>query len=297
MPEKSHLSAILTALLVTFLWSTSFIIIKIGLDEIPPVLFAGLRYSIAFIVLLPFLLKRENMNEIKRLGKNDWRDLLLLGLIFYFFTQGAQFLGLSLLPAVSVSLILNFTPVVVALMGIRLLAEMPTHLQWWGTFLFIIGILIYFYPVAFSPDQILGIGIMLLGVAANSGAAVLGRKINREHRIRPIVVTGLSMGIGAFFLLSAGIIFENLPQIGITNLLLLLWLAIINTALAFTLWNISLRTLNAFESSIINGTMLIQIAILSAVFIDEVIDMKEAVGMTIAAAGAVIVQIRKGKGS
>ncbi|MCW8805069.1 MAG: DMT family transporter, partial [Ignavibacteriaceae bacterium] len=71
-----------------------------------------------------------------------------------------------------------------------------------------------------------------------------------------------------------------------------LWLAIINTALAFTIWNLTLRTLSAMESSIINGTMLIQIAILAWIFLGEAITVKEGAGMLIAALGALLVQLK-----
>ena len=53
-PMNPRLVAILQALLVTFLWSTSWVLIKIGLAEIPPLTLAGLRYSLAFLFLLPF---------------------------------------------------------------------------------------------------------------------------------------------------------------------------------------------------------------------------------------------------
>jgi drug/metabolite transporter (DMT)-like permease len=47
--HSSHTRAILQALLVTFLWSTSFVLIKIGLQDIPALSFAGLRYSLALL--------------------------------------------------------------------------------------------------------------------------------------------------------------------------------------------------------------------------------------------------------
>ncbi len=47
------------------------------------------------------------------------------------------------------------------------------------------------------------------------------------------------------------------------------------------------------ESSIINGTMLIQIAILAWIFLGEGISLREIIGMAIAAVGAVLVQLRK----
>ena len=292
MKNHTHLKAILLALLVTILWSTSFVIIKIGLAEIPPLTFAGLRYTIAFICLLPLAFTKKNSVIIKQLDKKDWWKLVLLGFLFYAFTQGAQFLGLSLLPAVTVSLWLNFTPLIVAVMAIFLISEYPTILQWIGVVLFVIGILIYFYPVELNDNQELGLIVMTVGVLANAASAVLGRNINRESKINPIVVTIISMGIGSILLLISGIFIQGFPSISFQNIIYLLWLAVINTALAFTIWNFTLRTLSAMESSIINGTMLIQIAILAWIFLGEEISAKELIGMLIASLGAVLVQLR-----
>lgn len=101
-------------------------IIKWGLVEIPPITFAGLRYILAFFCFIPFVLNKKYILEIKQLQSVQWKKLILLGLIFYTFTQGAQFLGLSLLPSVTVSLMLNFTPLIVAIMGIYILNENPS---------------------------------------------------------------------------------------------------------------------------------------------------------------------------
>ena len=292
MNNHSNLKAILLALLVTLLWSTSFVIIKIGLAEIPPLTFAGLRYTIAFICLLPFAFTKKNSLVIKNLQKKDWYKLVLLGFLFYAFTQGTQFVGLSLLPAVTVSLWLNFTPLIVAVMAIFLINEFPTMLQWLGVVLFIVGIFTYFFPIDLSQNQFTGLIVMTIGVLANSGSAVLGRNINREAKINPVVVTIISMGIGSVILLISGIGIQGLPAISTQNIFYLLWLAIINTALAFTIWNFTLRTLSAMESSIINGTMLIQIAVLAWIFLDEEITLQEGTGMLIAATGAVLVQLR-----
>lgn len=75
--KPSHTFAIIIALFVTLLWSTSFILIKWGLYEIPPLTFAGLRYSLAFFVLVPFALRSSTLTEIKNLQK-------MIGEIFFF---------------------------------------------------------------------------------------------------------------------------------------------------------------------------------------------------------------------
>jgi drug/metabolite transporter (DMT)-like permease len=289
---SKHLKAILLSLLVTFLWSTSFILIKWGLAEIPPLTYAGLRYSLAFLCLLPLAFTKKNKAVIKKITRNDWLKLILYGLLFIAFTQGTMFMGLQLLPAVTVSLWLNFTPIVVAILAIFFLREYPTLLQWGGAILFILGILMYFFPISLSESRGLGLIVMTIGVLANSSSSVLGRNINRSGKFNPVIVTVISMGFGSLVLLIIGIIVQGLPPISTQNLIYLLWLAVMNTALAFTIWNYTLKTLTAIESSIINGTMLIQIAILAWIFLGEGISLQEIIGMSIAAIGAVLVQLK-----
>lgn len=288
----SNLKAVLLAILVTFLWSTSFIIIKWGLAEIPPLTFAGLRYFIAFLCLLPFAFKKKNILELKKLNRKIILKLILLGILFYSFTQGAQFFGLYYLPAVTVSLLLNLTPIIVAVLAIFMISETPTILQWIGMFLFLAGILLYFYPIQFSENQTLGFVIMIIGVLANALSAILGRDINRGGKITPYLVTLISMGVGSTILLLVGILTQGLPLLSMKNILYLIWLAIVNTALAFTIWNFTLRTLTAMESSVINGTMLVQIAVLAFFFLGESILFREGIGLFLAGTGAVIVQLK-----
>jgi len=150
--NSPHLSAVLQAIFVTFLWSTSWVLIKFGLADIPALTFAGLRYTGAFLCLLPFTLTRTSSTSWRQLSKQDWMWLILLGILFYSITQGAQFLALAYLPAVTATLLLNFTTIAVALMGIVLLTERPGIFQWSGVGLNLIGILIYFFPAAL-PTQ------------------------------------------------------------------------------------------------------------------------------------------------
>jgi drug/metabolite transporter (DMT)-like permease len=53
--QKARIIALFEALLVTFLWSTSYILIKIGLEEINPLAFASYRYFIASLIVLAVL--------------------------------------------------------------------------------------------------------------------------------------------------------------------------------------------------------------------------------------------------
>lgn len=290
---SSHTVAVLLALFVTVLWSSSWVLIKIGLADIPAVTFAGLRYSLAFLILLPFILRRGHLATFGGLSKGGWVRLIVLGLLFYTVAQGAQFLGLFYLPAITVSLMLNFTPVLVTLMSILMLAENPGLRKLSGVALSVAGALFYFYPLALQGGQVLGLVIASVCVLANAVSSVLGRQVNRAGIAGPLTITVISMGVGSLTLLGLGISIEGLPRLSLSRWVIILWLAVANTALAFTLWNHTLRTLSAVESSVIANTMMIQIAILAWVFLGERITLQQGAGLVLAGFGALIVQLRR----
>ena len=291
--NSPHLSAVLQALFVTFLWSTSWVLIKIGLKDIPALTFAGLRYSLAFICLLPVAMRPAYRSTLKRLTRNDWQRLAVLGVLIYTLTQGAQFVGLAYLPAVSVNLILNFTPITVAFLGTVFLAERPTRFQVVGVGVFLVGNVLYFYPASFPASQWIGLAVVIVGMFTNAISSVLGRHVNQDGRIPALIVTITSMGIGSFLLLGTGIAIQGLPHFDLTDWAIIVWLALVNSAFAFTLWNHTLRTLPAMESSIINSTMLVQIAILAWLFLGEELNLQKILGMTLAGLGALMVQLRR----
>ncbi|MBN1486114.1 MAG: DMT family transporter [Anaerolineae bacterium] len=288
---SERLRGILQALFVTFLWSTSWVLIKFALNEIPPLTFAGLRYTLAFIILLPGLWKYKT--QIKTLSAKTWRNLVVLGLVFYTITQGGQFLTLNYLEAVTFSLLLNFSSVLVALFGIIALREVPSRLQWGGIIIFITGVFVYFTPAAGSGEPVLGFGLAGLSVCANAAASILGRSINRDKTIPPLVVTAISMGIGATSLLGIGLVVQGLPPISLTGWGVIGWLAVVNTALAFTLWNKSLQKLSAVESSLINNTMLVQIAVLAWLFLGEQLSARDIMGLILAITGILLAHLKK----
>jgi drug/metabolite transporter (DMT)-like permease len=289
---SAHGRAIAQALLVTFLWSTSWVLIKFGLQSLPPITFAGLRYTLAFLCLLPLIFRPAPWAAIRQLSWRQWAELAWLGLLVYALTQGAQFLALAYLPAITTTLLLNFTTVVVALFSAWWLAEQPRRLQWLGIALNLAGILVYFYPVVLPAQERLGLTIALIGVLANAISSILGRQVNRHGTIPPLVVTVISMGIGALLLMSTGLATHGLPTLTPRTWLILGWLAVVNTAYAFTLWNHTLRTLSAVESSMINSTMLIQITALAWVVLGERMTRQEMIGLALAAVGVVLVQWR-----
>jgi drug/metabolite transporter (DMT)-like permease len=293
VPSDPHLAHVLRALLVTFLWSTSWVLIKVGLADVPALTFAGLRYAVATVVLLPFVLRGGRLLALRSLPARSWRDLVLLGVVMYAITQGAQFFALAHLPAATLSLVLSFSPLVVALLAAAALREGLVVRQWFGIAAVVTGALIYFGPSLPPFDQRLGLVVAAIGLLANSVAGVLARAINRSRTLDPLLVTLVSMGVGALVLLGTGLATQGLPPLSWTAVLIVAWLAIVNTAVAFTLWNATLRHLTAVEASVINNTMLIQIAALAWLFLGEALGALQVVGIAVATLGTLVVQWRR----
>lgn len=292
-PLDSRWTSISLALFVVFLWATSWILIKIGLKEIPALTFAGLRYTLAFLALLPALFISGGVTEISSLSRVQLLKLIFLGVLLYVLTQGAQFLALDYMPAVTVNLIWSFSPIAVVLLGLWFLEERPTFMQFVGVLLSIAGALIFFFPARLPAGYKIGILVSVIGVLSNAGASVLGRDLNRRRDMSPLVVTIISMGIGSVILLAIGVALQGLPVIGWQGWLIVAWLAIVNTAFAFTLWNFTLRSLSATESSVINGTMLIWIPVLAVIILREQISSQELIGLVVAGLGTLVVQLRR----
>ncbi|MCC6612339.1 MAG: EamA family transporter [Anaerolineae bacterium] len=286
--------AVAEAVLVTFLWSSSFVLIKIGLrDTLPPLSFAALRYGLAFVCLLVIFLARGERHNVRGITRMDAGRLVALGLLYYGVTMATQFIGLSLLPAISVNLLLSFSTIVVIGLGMLFLSERPTGLQWVGVAIYLGGVGIYYYPFSLPAAEQLGIVVVLIGMLSNAASSVFGRALNRAGRLSPLAITTISMGIGAAVLLAVSLVVDGVPHLQPLTWALIAWMAVVNTAFAFVLWNRSLRVLTAMESSLINNLMLAQIPLLAWLFLGESFSTQAGIGFTIAALGVLAVQLRR----
>jgi drug/metabolite transporter (DMT)-like permease len=288
---RSHRVAVWLALLVTVLWSSSWIMIRWGLDGevLPPVMFAGLRYGLAAIALVGFVIVRERRRHTDyQVSRGFVVRLVALGLVMYGLTQGAQFVALDEQPATTTSLVLSMTPLLVAGTAALTLAEVPSRMQVLGTALVAVGAVLYFAGDLGATAA--GMIAAVTSLLANVAASILGRSVNREGRLPAISITAVSMGIGAGALVFVAVGLEGIPSISTGGWLIIAWLAVVNTAFAFTLWNLSLQRLSAVESAAINNTMLVQIAILAWVFLGEAPGAIGLLGIGLVTGGVYLVQ-------
>ncbi len=182
---SSRLKAILQALLVTFIWATSWVLIKIGLTDVPALLFAGLRYGLAAICLLVIWLFSREQVLIYQINAKGWLKIILIGLFYYAAMQSSQFLGLKDLPATSVNLILGLSTIVIALLGTIFLNEPLSILQWTGVLLTPVGAWLYFFPITIQANQVNSVLIVVAGTILGAIGSIIARDVNRSDLPSP----------------------------------------------------------------------------------------------------------------
>jgi drug/metabolite transporter (DMT)-like permease len=122
----------------------------------------------------------------------------------------------------------------------------------------------------------------------------VARDLNRDAQDRlggAVGLTTLSMTAGGIALLAVGVVLEGWPALDLRGWLIVAWLAVLNTAFAFTLYNHALRTVTAVESSVIVNLLLVMVAGLAWVFLGEGLDVRQIAGLALVTTGTIAVQV------
>jgi drug/metabolite transporter (DMT)-like permease len=289
----SRRNAVIMAFLCTTIWSSTWILARIGLKEMDALPFAALRYVLAFVILLPFIFRRKPREAIRRLTRKEWLIFAGLGLLAYPINQGAIFLAMTYLPNTTISLITNMSPILLAILGGLFLNEKLDDKQYLGIAVTVAGALVFFLPMA--DGKLNGIGVLLsfITLFANVIQTIIVRKMLKSGDYPVLLVTVIPMGFGAVLMGGGTAVWEWIPRISLTVWGVLLVLSLVNTATAFTVWNVALQRLTAVEANVISNTMLVQVAILSWIFLGDVVTWKMAAGMALVIAGVVMVNLWK----
>jgi drug/metabolite transporter (DMT)-like permease len=282
---SAHLVAALYALAVTFLWSTSFLLVKISLPFVPPITLAAVRYLLAFGVLAVYALILDR----RRPAGIAWATIAIIGILQYGVGQALQYTAMQVVPVAMIALLYALLPALQAIADTVWLREPPMLVQLLGGGVTIGGIALYLPWGRAVPWG----GLLLVGgtLVASTIATTLTRYIARAGSTPTLHLTLVSVGAGGLSMLPLGLAVESGPRFPPLVVVALIWLAVANTALAFSLWNHALRTLTAFEANVIGNTTLFQVGILGWIFLGEGLTARQMAAMVIAFGGVLLAQV------
>jgi len=216
------------------LWGSTWMVIKLGLRDLPPFLFAGTRMLLAAAVLLPFA-ARAGLREYDR---RDWGRVGFIGVLQIGLPYALLFAGQQWVPSALAAVLFASFPVWLVLIARLLLPGQPlTGRKIAAALLGIAGVALLQFPAlkgqTLSPLAAAGGALVLTASAVIAFANVLVRKQLGGHR--PLVITFVQVLAGSLLLLLLSAALERDKPASFTpaSVAAIVYLAVLGTAVTY----------------------------------------------------------------
>jgi drug/metabolite transporter (DMT)-like permease len=277
----------LYALLVV-IWSSTWVAIKIGLEDCPALLGGGVRFAFAGLVLLAITVAR------RRSLRSDLLLVALMALLPFAFTYGLVYWGEQHIPSGLAAVLFGVLPLYTAVIGGLLLPAEPMHPRLFaGALVAILGLsLAFLESIDLGSDDLAWAGALALILAPlGASAGNVGIKL-RAAELDPIVLNGWAMLGGGVLLTAASAAGESWGEFNWTaeSLGSIAYLALIGSAIAFVILTVLLRTVTARATSFLALLLPFGALIFGAALYDEPLTARAAAGAGLVAMGLLIAQ-------
>ncbi len=236
MPSQWRFRIIAAYATLCVVWSSTWLVIRIGLDDLPPISFAAIRFVIAFLVLVAVSVGRVPLLPKTRV---DWVLLAFTGVLMFAMNYGLLFWGELHVSSGLAAVLQAMIPVAGMLFAHWLLPAEPLRWQQVGGAALAIGGVALICSRLFGHGGMLafwgGLGIVLGGAGAAFSNVLLKR---RALQLAPAMIAAWQMIFGSIPLLSLGLLVEGNPirfHWSARALFCLLYLALVGSALTFLL--------------------------------------------------------------
>jgi drug/metabolite transporter (DMT)-like permease len=251
------------------LWSGTFLFIRLGVAQIPPLTFAWLRLAIACATLAAIAVVRREFTGVSR---RDVMHIMGAGVVLLGVNYGLTYWGAQFVPSGLVAILQSCTPVLALAIGWGIGAETVTLRKCLALAAGVTGIALTFQGEARAT----GAGGVLGLVAVTGGSVCVASAYvwlkHKAGRVRPLAVTTLQCLAGAIPLMTVGLIVEGSPfqpDWSAAAVAALLYLSLGASVIAFGLNYWLLQRMDT-SAMLMMGVAEVPIAVaLGSVFFDE----------------------------
>jgi drug/metabolite transporter (DMT)-like permease len=255
--------------IVSFVWGSTWLAIKIGLSSVPPLLAAGIRFAIASSVLYGII----RVRKLQILMTPDTKRLYL-ALIFlsYSIPYGVVYWGQQYIPSGLSSILFAAFPLWVALFShLMLPRERATIFKVIGIIIGLCGLVVIFAEDAHLSDEqgLLGMSAIMISTVLQGIALVLTKKWGQP--VNPVVMNFVGMSAGGALLLTASLALEPVGKAvwDARAIGSILYLALIGSVLVFVTYHWLLKRIQAVYLSLTSFINPIVAVILGALILGE----------------------------
>ena len=217
-------------------WSSTWLAIKVGLRDLPPVSYVGIRFLIAFLVLIAVSIGRTHLLPKRR---SDYAVLLFTGLLMFAINYALLFWGELHVSSGLAAILQASIPIFGMVFAHWLLPDEP--LRWQrlaGAFVAIGGVALICARLLSFNGWLAFLGGLGISVGAASAAFSNVLLKSRKMDLSPAMMAAWQMIFGTVPLLIVGLIADGNPaRFHWTGMAIfcLLYLAIIGSSLTFLL--------------------------------------------------------------
>lgn len=230
--KSLRIRTILAFFAIYVLWGTTFLAIRIAVEELPPLFAAGARFFVAGVVLYAFMRFKSEAAPTRI----QWRNLGIMALLMFVAEYGPLFWAEKYVPSGVVSVLAATLPILTLILEMLILRQQRMRpMLAMSTILGFVGVAVLLIPggkqhLAFVP---------CLAILAGATTWSLGSVLTRSMKLpgsRPLTAGGAMMLGGAMLLaLSAGFgEMHPFPHISWRAAGALLYLIVFGSLLAFT---------------------------------------------------------------
>jgi drug/metabolite transporter (DMT)-like permease len=219
------------------MWSSVYPAIKIGLEYAPPFHFAGIRFIVSGLLILPFTVKPPLYIKLIR---DHWRMILWVTSLQTLLNYSLFYQGLKLVPGAIGAIIVGSQPLITAIVSAIMIKD--EKLSWNKIITIIVGIMGVVLISAGRQAFKLGTLVELLGVLMIFGANFATATSNviisaRSRGMNPFVLSSFTLFTGGIIIFIMSLLTEKQPPFNLPGKYwaILGWLSF-TSAFAFSIW-------------------------------------------------------------
>lgn len=251
--------------------SFTHIIAKDVTAHVPPPVILFFRSFTAALFFFIWVLFRKGFVKI---DKRDYFTFLILSFLNIPLNQFLFLVSIKLTTAPNIALAYAVTPIFVFIIAHFFLNEKITLGKSIGIIIAVIGTIVLLLEHGFNFSSDVFFGNILGGLASLAWAlyTVIGKDISRKYGA--VFSSSVTMQIGflmytiIFFFLPYKI---NVNEISVIDWLEILYLGIFSSGIAYVLWFMALKKIDASKISVFNNLQPLLTALLALIFLNQII--------------------------
>jgi drug/metabolite transporter (DMT)-like permease len=275
------------------IWGTTWIVIKIGLEDLPPISFAAIRFLLATVIL--FVLLRVQRIPLPK-GR-EWRLLALTGMLQFAINYSLVFWGEQHIPSgLTAVLQASLSVFGLVLAWIFLPSERITPVKIMAVCLGVAGVVVVFSDqlrVQSMIAFIASVGVVISGYAAAQAAILVKAKGGSLH---PATMLFGQMVCGLPPIVAYGLIVEGNPfafHWTWQAMTAVLYLAVLGTVAAFWLFYWLLRRVESTIATMISVVTPLIAVVIGWIVLDERLPPQTSLGGLLIISSIALIALRR----